>query len=301
MCALAAANGSAMTDSNTICLLGCGLLGTAMASRWLAAGWQVRGYDLNEQRRGELANLGGRPVAALSELIEAESPSPLVMCLPDARVVRQCFDAISPHLLTGQLLIDTTTVGPEDAIHMSQRCQTRGLHWVEANVAGSSQQMAQGEALLLLAGDDAAVQLAQLILAPLGPHQFTVGASGNAARMKLVVNLAIGLHRAVLAEALTLASSLQLNLSSTLEVLRACPSYSRAMDVKGQKMLERDFTPQARVAQHLKDVRLMLAAAELDGQPLPFSELHAKLLQSLVDRGLGELDNSAILLAYDRE
>jgi 3-hydroxyisobutyrate dehydrogenase-like beta-hydroxyacid dehydrogenase len=58
--------------------------------------------------------------------------------------------------------------------------------------------------------------------------------------------------------------------------------------------LERDYTVQAKLSQHLKDVRLMLRAAGLAGLPLPLTETHGRLLERAEAAGLGELDNSAI-------
>jgi len=66
------------------------------------------------------------------------------------------------------------------------------------------------------------------------------------------------------------------------------------MDTKGQKMVTRDYSPQARLSQHLKDVRLMLAAAERTATDLPLSTVHQQLLERAEAAGLGELDNSAI-------
>ena len=65
-------------------------------------------------------------------------------------------------------------------------------------------------------------------------------------------------------------------------------------------MLQRDFTPVARLSQHLKDVQLILASAEPSQQPLPLTEVHRQLLESRMAAGEGDLDNSAILKAYDR-
>ena len=60
-------------------------------------------------------------------------------------------------------------------------------------------------------------------------------------------------------------------------------------------MVRGDFAPQARLSQHLKDVRLMLAAAQRADAVLPLTDLHRQLLQEAEQMGLGELDNSAIL------
>jgi 2-hydroxy-3-oxopropionate reductase len=67
------------------------------------------------------------------------------------------------------------------------------------------------------------------------------------------------------------------------------------MDVKGRKMVERDYSVQARLSQHLKDVHLILAEAAEIGLELPLTRTHQRLLERAEAAGLGDLDNSAVL------
>ena len=64
------------------------------------------------------------------------------------------------------------------------------------------------------------------------------------------------------------------------------------------RMIEKDFRVQARLSQHLKDVRLILRAARAAGLPVPLSETHRQLLEKAEASGLGELDNSAIVQIF---
>lgn len=91
-----------------------------------------------------------------------------------------------------------------------------------------------------------------------------------------------------------------LTVSRIRSILRAGPAYSRVMATKANKMLDGDFTPQARLAQHWKDVRLILSAGEQSGATPPLSTLHEELLSSLVQAGFGELDNSAVIKAFQK-
>ena len=123
---------------------------------------------------------------------------------------------------------------------------------------------------------------------------------GCGARMKLVMNLVLGLNRAVLAEGLAFAEACGLDGQAALEVLQASPAHSVVMDTKGRKMLSGDYQPEARLAQHLKDVRLILEAASRSELPVPLSELHLELLEKLVERGFGNQDNSVVRLAFGK-
>ena len=116
--------------------------------------------------------------------------------------------------------------------------------------------------------------------------------------MKLVVNLVLGLNRAALAEGLALARWCDLDLGQCLRVLQAGAAYSRVMDTKGRKMIEQDFRPEARLSQHLKDVRLILALAEQVGARTPLSQLHRELLERAEAAGWGQDDNSAVIRLF---
>ena len=85
---------------------------------------------------------------------------------------------------------------------------------------------------------------------------------------------------------------------AALDVLRDSPAASRQMETKGPKMVAGDFSVQARLGQHLKDVDLILEAAADAGVTLMLATAHRALLDAAVAAGLGDLDNSAIIGAY---
>ena len=88
--------------------------------------------------------------------------------------------------------------------------------------------------------------------------------------------------------------------SAALQVLLGTMAYSRIMDTKGQKMVEGDFHTQARLSQHLKDLRLIIQAATEAGQALPLTEVHRRLLEIAESAGFGDADNSAVIEAFSR-
>ncbi len=280
----------------TVGVIGLGLLGTAISTRLLDAGYAVLGFDVSIERRQWLAVAGGR--AADSAIDVARGCDVLLFSLPDQSVVASVIESIEPVLRAGETIIDTTTGDPWQAEALGAWLAERGIDFLDATVVGSSAQMYQRDVLVLAGGQPPVYERAGELFATFARESFRVGPWGAGSRMKLVVNLVLGLNRAALAEALTLAEALELDPSVTLNILRVSAAYSRVMDTKGQKMLDRDFEPQARLSQHLKDVRLILAAAERTGATLPLSLLHRTLLEQVEAAGHGQLDNSAILLAF---
>jgi 3-hydroxyisobutyrate dehydrogenase-like beta-hydroxyacid dehydrogenase len=104
----------------------------------------------------------------------------------------------------------------------------------------------------------------------------------------------------VLAEGLSLANQAGMDLYRTLDVLKTSAAYSKAMDQKGMRMVEKEFLPpEGKLAFHLKDVQLMLDLAQRVNANLVLSHLHAQALKTEVAKGRGEWDNSDIISFYE--
>lgn len=280
----------------TIGCIGIGLLGTALATRLAAAGHQLTGYDPDPAAAARLGALGGRALSSAADV--AVSAGVLIWSLPGPVQVRETVKAIDPFVRDGSILLDTTTGDPGDVVRHAALFAARGVHYLDCEIGGSSRQTAAGEAIILCGGDPQAFSACRGILDAISSRIFHTGPAGTGTRMKLALNIAIGLHRAVLAESLSFAERNGIDPAVALEILKSGPAYSKAMDVKGHKMLSGDFTPEARLAQHLKDVRLILDAGRSAGARLPLSELHEQLLAEAVERGLGAADNSAVIELY---
>jgi 3-hydroxyisobutyrate dehydrogenase-like beta-hydroxyacid dehydrogenase len=283
-------------NESPIGLVGVGLLGTALAERMLAAGHAVLGYDVRPARLAELSQLGGQAAADPAEI--AKQCTTIVLCLPDSRVVAAAVELWGDRLRRGTLLIDSTTGDPDDSVALARRLAGCGVGYVDATIAGSSEQARQGEAVVLIGGQPTDVARAEAVLASWSARRFHVGQCGSASRLKLVVNLVLGLNRAALAEGLSLAMACGIDSAAALEVLKATPAYSAVMDTKGPRMIAGDFTPQARLAQHLKDVGLIRELARRHCSITPLSDVHEEMLRHAVALGLGDADNSAVLGVY---
>ena len=277
-------------------IIGLGLLGTAIGRRLLGAGFAIVGFDVDPAACARLLASGGLLKSSPDDVF-ADTQT-IILSLPNSEIVEQLLIDVSDSLRPDQTIINTTTGDPDQMVRIAGELANRGLRYVEANVAGSSVQLAEGQATLLLGGDQQNIAANAELLAALSPKQFHVGGAGFGARFKLVHNLILGLHRAVFAEGLSFAESLGFDPSLTLEILRQTPASSQAMETKGEKMVQREYSPQAKLSQHLKDVRLILSLADRSGANTPLSQLHCELLRQAEALGYGDLDNSSIREVY---
>ena len=275
----------------TIGIVGCGLLGAALAERYNAAGFVVSGFDIDGPT---LERFPGRRAESLNDLRGCRY---VVLCLPHSGVSATVLNELA--LTTGATVIDSTTGDPDEMAGLADSLATCGVPYLDATIGGSSRQVRIGEAIAIVGGDKDTFSACTHLFDAFAARTFYVGEAGSGARMKLAMNLVLGLNRAALAEGLTFAKVMGLDTALTLEILKAGPAYSQAMDAKGGKMLRGVFTAEARLSQHLKDVRLILEQAREKGKALPLSEVHRALLEKAEAGGFGAADNSAIIKAYD--
>ena len=123
--------------------------------------------------------------------------------------------------------------------------------------------------MILIGGEPAADESCLDLFRVLSEKHYYLGQSGAGSRAKLASNLILGLNRLVLAEGLVFAERLGLDLPAFLSMLKTTPAYSCAMDAKGQKMLQGDFSPQSRITQHHKDLRIILNMPSEWGKTCP--------------------------------
>ena len=277
-------------DRKKIGLIGLGFMGTALTERLLDHGYRVSIWNRTRSKADPLLGLGAEwsdhPFKTCDRVI---------LSLYSSDVVAEVLDKFKPDLRKGQIILDTTTGEPAQTMAFGLRMAALGVSYMDAPISGSSEQTRRGEATVIVGGDRELFELCADLWAVMGKQVFHVGPCGSASKMKLVTNLVLGLNRVALAEGLVFAENIGVSPASALQVMIGSPAYSKAMDVKGRKMVERDFKVQARLSQHLKDVRLMLQAAAEAGLKLPLSETHCELMQKAEKAGLGDLDNSAII------
>lgn len=283
-------------DLPSLGLIGIGLLGSAIASRLLASGYRIHGYDTNQDQVKGFAKIGGVPCESAREVVGRCGI--LILSLPTSEVVRTLIEELRGTTVEGRMIIDTTTGDPSDMISFDSELKNRGASYVEATVAGSSSQVTRGEVSLFLGGESSTLDLLKPLFSAMSSKYFHLGPVGAASRFKLVHNLVLGLHRAVLAEGLVFAEELGFDQERTLNILKQSPAASGVMQTKGRRMVEGDYEPQARLSQHLKDVRLILSEVTETSMNAPLSVTHQDLLEQAVQLGYGDADNSAIIEAY---
>jgi len=280
-----------MTGNAPVGVVGLGLMGDVYVRRLIAAGFAVTGFDVDAAKNDRLAQIGAR-AGSLTGI--AHDCDPIVVAVFNTDQVEDVVERALLPAAADKIVICTSTCDPDRIAALAARVEGR-LRFLEAPVSGTSEQVRQGDGVGLIGGDARIAADAGAVLDALFPKRFHIGKVGDGGRAKLAVNLILALNRLALAEGLVFAGRLGLDPAAFLDVARSSAAASQVMDTKGPKMVRRDFAPEGRVRQSLKDARLMLDQAGNAGQALPLLEIHAEVLEACLRHGEGDLDNSIVI------
>lgn len=288
-----------MKDDKPVGLLGIGLIGTTVARRLLEAGFTVVGYDIDRSRREALAALGGKPVESVAEV--GRLCGRVVLAVFNTDQVEDVVEGDGGLLSVAapaddpRIVINLSTCIPERMIALRERTRTRGIAFVEMPISGTTPQIAKGEGVGLMGGDRAVLQSVDAVVSAICPRRHFVGDIGDGGKAKLAVNLILGLNRAAVAEGVVFAEKIGLDPHAFLAVARDSAAYSQVMDVKGKRMVDRDFVAYGKIVQSLKDFTIICESAVAAGQGLPFAELYLEMMRGCIQAGEGDWDNCAIV------
>ncbi|MDB6153342.1 MAG: glxR 1 [Chthoniobacteraceae bacterium] len=280
-----------------IAFVGTGRMGANMARRLKDQNLTVTAvYDANAAVAFSLANeLGCAAPERLSEVTALADI--IVTVVSDDEAMDRIFAESGDSLLVGaqgRLFINCATVSPQTHLEVEQRAANVGAQSLEACMASSITQAREGTLYLMCAGPQPAFDRAKPLLAMLAASVRFVGSTGQAARVKALVNMVMNINTAGLAEGLGLADALGLDLQMVREVFSETGANSRVLQTDGEDMQNREHSCFFSAAHAAKDSGIALQLARDVGLDLPLAEATRAQFNRLVFEGLGELDKSAV-------
>ncbi|MEP6937924.1 MAG: NAD(P)-dependent oxidoreductase [Chthoniobacterales bacterium] len=277
--------------------VGVGRMGANMARRLKERGLHVTAvYDVNRAVSTRLAaELGCAACQDLSQ-VTAESDVVITVVTDDA-AMREIFTREGDNLLVnarGKLFVNCATLSPGVHQEIEALADKAGARTLEACMASSITQAREGSLYLMCGGSEENFQRAEPLLQELSASLRYVGKTGEAAKMKALVNMVMNINTAGLAEGLGLADALGLDLGMVREVFAQTGAGSRVLQTDGEDMQNREHTVFFSAAHAAKDSGIALELSEQVGLDLPLARATKEQFDRMVAEGLGELDKSGI-------
>jgi len=278
-----------------IAFLGTGAMGAPMARRLCAAGHSVHVWNRSRDKAEPLAAVGAVVHARAREAVVR---APLTLCMladgpvTDA-VLFDAQDGVAAMMMPGALVVDMASIAPREARAHAARLAEYGIAHLDAPVSGGTGGAEAGTLAIMAGGEAADLERARPVLDVLG-RATLVGPHGAGQLAKLANQMIVGITIGAVAEALLLCEQGGADPAQVKAAMAGGFADSRILQIHGQRMIERDFAPRARMAVQLKDMRNALdTAGELGLEP-PITRLLATLYADALARGLVELDHSGL-------
>lgn len=286
----------------TIGFIGLGNMGGPMAANLVAAGHEVRGYDLSPDA---VAAAREAKVTVVGSVADAVTGAQVVVTmLPTGWHVQDVVlghDGALAHVADGTLVIDSSTIDIQSARAVHAALTERGLPVVDAPVSGGVAKARAGTLTFMVGGTADAFTLARPYLEVMGANIVHTGGAGAGQAAKICNNMLFGTTLTAVAEAFVLAERLGLDARSLYDIVSTSSGDSWALRnfcpwpglVEGSAA-DNDYRANFAAALMSKDLRLALTAAEESGVDLPVSGRADAVFTALAATE-GHLDASAVV------
>jgi 2-hydroxy-3-oxopropionate reductase len=278
-----------------IAVLGIGMMGNPTARRLQAAGHQVHVWN---RTRAKAEQLAAHRIAVHTVAAEAVRHADIVISfLENGPVVGHVLfeQGVAQAMQPGALLIDMASIQPREARDHAARLGELGKAHLDAPVSGGTVGAENGTLAIMAGGRAEDFARAQPVFAHLG-RATHVGPHGCGQLAKLANQMIVGISIGAVAEALLFAAKGGADMAKVREAIMGGFADSRILQLHGQRMVDRDFAPKARMAVQLKDMRNALATAAEIGFDAPVTALFESLYAQGVDHGLEDLDHSGLFV-----
>jgi 2-hydroxy-3-oxopropionate reductase len=280
--------------------IGLGIMGRPMARNLLKAGYPLVVSSRSPGPVAELVAAGAkaasspREVAGGSDVIVTMLPGPA-----EVEAVIAGADGVLEGAANGALVIDMSSSSPALARRLAGAGRARGVGVLDAPVSGGDRGAIEATLSIMVGGEEADFERARPVFAAMGKTVVHCGPSGAGQTVKACNQVVVALAIEGLSEALVLGAKAGVRPELILQVLGGGLAQSRVMELRGPTMIRGSFEPGGKAHLHRKDLDVALQTARELGVALPVTALVSQMFTTLVEKGGGELDHSALLTVLE--
>lgn len=281
--------------------VGLGIMGKPMAKNIIKNGYETYLFDLNTDAVNELVTLGGH--TCNSNKIVAENSNIIITMLPSGKHVSHVLFAdggIAKNSKPGTIIIDMSSILPEDSKEFASKLSAHNVHFIDAPVSGGEPMAIEGKLSIMAGGDEEQFNKVLPVLEAMGENIVLIGGNGTGSAAKLANQIIVSTNLAALSEASVYASKSGIDLNKLFEAIRGGLAGSAVMDAKMPLIIEREFEPGGRIEINYKDLGNIQSSANTIGVPLPVTNLVKEIFSSEIANGNSKKDHSYIINFFER-
>lgn len=276
--------------------IGLGLMGKSMARNILKAGFPVVVHNRSQSAVDELVAEGAThanspaEVAAQVDVVFTNLPD-----TPDVELVALGEKGIIAGAHNGLIFIDNSTIKPGAARAIAAKLAEKGVQALDAPVSGGDIGARNGTLTIMVGGDAAALEKVMPIFQAMGKIITHVGEAGAGQVAKAANQIMVAAQMVAMGELLVFSKKAGVDPQKVVTAIKSGAAQCWALDVKPPRLFEGNRQPGFKAYMQAKDLNIVMETAREYGIPLPATAENTQLFNAMLQMGLAELDNSAVI------
>jgi 2-hydroxy-3-oxopropionate reductase len=276
--------------------IGLGLMGKSIARNLLKAGFPLVVHNRSRPAVDELVAEGAaaahspREVAAQVDVIFTNLPD-----TPDVEQVVLGKDGILEGAHERLIYVDNSTIKPAAARRIAEVLAEKNVYALDAPVSGGDIGARNGTLTIMVGGEASALEKVMPVFQAMGKTVTHVGDAGAGQVAKAANQIMVAAQMVAMGELLVFSKKAGVDPRKVVEAIKGGAAQCWTLDVKPPRLFDGNRNPGFKAYMQLKDLNIVLDTAREYDIPVPETEATTKLFQQMIDEGMGELDNSAVV------
>jgi 2-hydroxy-3-oxopropionate reductase len=276
--------------------IGLGLMGKSIARNILKAGFPLVAHNRSRAAVDELSAEGATPaftpaeVAAQVDVVFTNLPD-----TPDVELVALGKDGIIEGAHEGLVFVDNSTIKPAAARTIATQLAGKGVMSLDAPVSGGDIGAKNGTLTIMVGGDAAALEKVMPVFQAMGKTITHVGEAGAGQVTKACNQIMVAAQMVAMGELLIFAKKAGVDPRKVVDAIKGGAAQCWTLDVKPPRLFEGNRQPGFKAYMMEKDLGIILESAREYGVPLPGTAENAQMFNAMLQLGMAELDNSAVI------
>jgi 2-hydroxy-3-oxopropionate reductase len=285
-----------MEEKLKVGYIGLGLMGKSIARNIMNAGFPLMVHNRSQAAVKELVAEGAQAAASPAEL--AAQVDVIFTNLPDSpdgETVALGEAGILEGARTGLIYVDNSTIKPATARHIAAEMGKKGVLCLDAPVSGGDIGARDGTLAIMVGGPAQALERVRPVFQAIGKTITHVGSEGAGQIAKAANQIMVAAQMVAMGELLIFAQKAGADPEKVVEAIRGGAAQCWTLDVKPPRLFAGNRNPGFKAFMQAKDLGIVLDTARQYGVPLPSTSVHAQLFNAMLEMGMAELDNSALV------
>jgi len=281
--------------------IGLGIMGKSIARNIMKAGFPIIVNNRSRASMDELVAEGAKPGASPAEI--AAQVDVIFTDLPDTPDVEKVVlgdNGIINGAHDGLIFVDNSTIKPAAARSIAAELKKRGVQALDAPVSGGDIGARNGTLTIMIGGEASALDKVMPVFQAMGKTITHVGEAGAGQVAKAANQIMVAAQMVAMGELLVFSKKSGVDPRKVVDAIKAGAAQCWTLDVKPPRLFDGNRNPGFKAKMQLKDMRIVQETAREYGIPIPSAEIDTKLFQQMIDQGMGELDNSAVVAVMEK-